>query len=166
MFKAIIAYFLLRLAQAHLKKGRVDKGVALLDRIVSFAPQYHFAYFHLGSHWLEKNDFEKAKNYFREAIKYAPKNSVYYAFLGIALYEQGDYTQARQSLQIALELDSENLLVHNHIAICCLAQGESHTFQKIINERGIFENTDTQIRLLLAMEAYMQRKSLPGEVST
>ena len=155
MIKRLRAYILLRIAHRNFQKGKYARGMELLEQIVVFCPDYHFAYYHLGCRFTELREFSRAQDCYCKALNYAPNNSVYHTFLGIALYEQGAYVEARQSLNMAIKLDPGNLLTHNYLALCCLAENRVDDFKQIVEKQGIFESDDLQIRLLLALEKHL-----------
>ena len=80
MLKRLRAYLRLRKAQKYSQKGKISEAINELENLLSFNPNYHFAYFHLGCLLKKKRELEKAKNAFLKAIELAPKNSVYFGF--------------------------------------------------------------------------------------
>ena len=158
MHKRIFCYILFRLAHWHFYRANINKGIKILENIVKFYPKYDFAYYHLGKIFLEQNQCKKAYDNIIHALKQNPSNSAYHNLLGLILFEQGDYKNAKISLQAAINLDKNNQLTHNYIALCCLGEENIEDFKKIINNQGIFESTDLQIRLLISLEQYLDKK--------
>ena len=156
MITRLWAYILLRMAHRNFRKGKYARGIEFLERIVSFCPNYHFAYYHLGCRFIELREFSRAQDYYLQALTHSPNNSVYHTFLGIAFYEQGAYDQARDSFATAINLDPDNRLTHNYLALCCLAESRVDEFKQIIEKHGIFESDDLQIRLSLALERHLE----------
>jgi len=166
MIKKVYAYFLLRIAQWYIERENFSLGIEKLEKITRIVPEYHYAYFHLAYNLLKINELNKAKNYLIKAIEYAPKNPVYHIFLGIVAYEEGAYKEAKETLQKAIKMDSSNRLSQNYLALCFLAEGQIAEFKKIIEEKGIFENADFQIKFILALERHLKNKKLKTDSGT
>lgn len=157
MFHRIRAFIELKIAQFHCERKQLEKGINILKHIISYAPYYHFAYFHLGYRLLEQEKYADACFYLRQAIQHYSTNSVYHTFLGLALYDQGDYREARKTLADSLQLDTQNLFTYNCLALCDLEEGNFASFKKILDDRGIFESAIIQSRMILALQSYKDK---------
>jgi len=158
MLKRIYSFFMLRKALVLFSKQEEASGYAMLSRIFSFAPEYHFAYFHMACKQADKQDFAQAMLYIKKALTYHPKHPVYHTYKGIFLYRQGSYQEAKESLKNSIKLDEQNHLPYNYLALCHLALQDIKSFQKAMQAKGIFESTEMQIRLITAMETYLRNR--------
>lgn len=157
MFNHIRAFLGLRRAQILFgqdKQEKVERGIAILKKILDSAPHYHYACFHLGHKLTEIGRFEEGISYLKRAVEQNPHNPVYYTFLGMALCDQKAYGEACEVLSEALKLDANNRLTYNCLALCHLGKGDFASFVKILENKGTFESPDMQSRLLLALESY------------
>lgn len=155
------AYFRLRKAQSCFSRGQNEKGIEILQKIQQDVPGYHFALFHLGRKLASLSKMDDALQCLQQAISHAPSNPVYHTFLGLVLYDDGKHEEAKVALLKSLALDSRNQLTHNLLALCALAAGKFGEFQGILKEKGVFESSEVQIRLALALESYRKDRLRP-----
>lgn len=158
MLKNLCSFFALSQAQKNFREGKEEKAIQILEKEIGRNPNYSFAYFHLAKFFLERRELDKAKTWIEKAIECKSGSCVYQTLLGIIYYDQKNYRQAQEAFEKALSLDKHNQLTHNYLSLCFLRQNDVETFQKRIQEKGIFESTDLQIRMMFAMEEHIENK--------
>ena len=159
MLKYIYAFYLLKVGQHYFQNDEVDKGICILEKAIKFASDYHFAYFHLACKLIEIGELSKAEAHINKALEIQPQNSIYHTYLGIIKTKVKEYEKAEESFQKAIGIDPYNQLTYNYLALNHLKQGNLKTFREIITDKGIFENSDVQIEILLSLEHYRRIES-------
>ncbi|HPY73855.1 MAG: hypothetical protein KBC30_00210 [Planctomycetes bacterium] len=158
MLTNFYAFCRLRTAQRKYNQGKENEAIGLLEKNVQKAPKYSFSYLYLARYYLQKNEIDKSFTYILTALELEPKNSVYIMWKGILLYEKKLYDQAKETFLQAAEYDFSNLLIQNYIALCYLQEENFQEFEKILEQKGIFESQDFQIRLLMALTIVVNKK--------
>jgi arylsulfatase A-like enzyme len=95
------------LGEAYRRSGRVDEAIREWNSAASHDPQYQPAYEALGTVWLERHDYTRARTYFLQALTLAPGDPD--AARGAARAEDqlGMPEQAREHWRKACQLEPE-----------------------------------------------------------
>ena len=85
-----------------LGQGRVDEGLAVLEGVVTNAPDVSGPRIDLGIAWHRKGDLEKAEQHLLQALELNPDHPVAHNELGIIYRKTGRFAEARKSYEAAL----------------------------------------------------------------
>lgn len=99
------------LGLALLEKGRIDEGIAHLNKALACNPQQSEKidiYNHIGIAFEDKRDYDQAIQYFQKAVSLGPDNDKIQYNLGTAYLKTGDLDQAILHLQKAATLNVQN----------------------------------------------------------
>ena len=100
-----------RVADEHLRRGRVSPALALCQEGCERFPDYPTGFLLLGRCYRARGNFEEARNLFGLALRLDPQNSAGFAALSEAYEQLGNITLALQCMRQAAFLDpySEDL---------------------------------------------------------
>ena len=100
-----------RVADEHLRRGRVSRALALCQEGCERFPDYPTGFLLLGRCYQARGNFEEARNLFGLALRLDPQNSAGFAALSEAYEQLGNITLALQCMRQAAFLDpySEDL---------------------------------------------------------
>lgn len=93
------------LAQEYIEMGEKTKAEAVLTNAVSANLDSPNAYFLLGNLAIDKNDYEKAQQYYRQTIEKSQQFHQAHYNLALTYLHQGKVSQAKEQVVIALELE-------------------------------------------------------------
>jgi tetratricopeptide (TPR) repeat protein len=113
--KQYLAHY--ELANALIKKGKVDEGIAEFKQTLELNPKYADAHRYLGVTLLyDKNQPDEAIQQFKAALDANPEYAEAYNFLGIALLQKGRPNEAAGDFVLAVELHPHYVLAENNLA--------------------------------------------------
>jgi choline-sulfatase len=102
----VLAHFYLAVCYHRLR--RLDDSAKELDATLAIAPDYWRAEELLGSIWLEKKDYVRAREQFTHLLKGVPGDYGAHFNLGILATRDGKWDEARRHLQAALAADPDS----------------------------------------------------------
>ena len=94
-----------RVADEHLRRGRVSRALALCQEGCERFPDYPTGFLLLGRCYEARGNFEEARNLFEVALRLDPQNSAGFAALSEAYEQLGNITLALQCMRQAAFLD-------------------------------------------------------------
>uniref|UniRef100_A0A4W5KTD9 Cilia and flagella associated protein 70 n=1 Tax=Hucho hucho TaxID=62062 RepID=A0A4W5KTD9_9TELE len=109
----------------HHLTGEFGKAQECYERTLDFvtdATDTHPIYLRLGSIYLQKGEFQRAKTTYLRACKSSP-SCLTWLGLGIACYRLGELTEAEDALTEANILNNENAEVWGYLSLVCLQTG-------------------------------------------
>ncbi|QPJ62083.1 MAG: DUF1049 domain-containing protein [Candidatus Nitronauta litoralis] len=98
-----------RKAESAIASGRLAKGLALYEKILSDNPHHSAALFQLGNHKRAQGEFETAIEYHQKALVADPEDFQALYSLAEDFAAAGDIEQEIETLNRCLELDSNSL---------------------------------------------------------
>ncbi|XP_034987278.1 cilia- and flagella-associated protein 70 isoform X2 [Zootoca vivipara] len=105
--------------------GDFAEAKACYERTISFvtdAKDMHFVYLRLGSIYLERKEYEKAKDIYLLASKKSP-SCLTWLGVGIACYRLKEMAEAEDALSEANALNNNNAEVWAYLALVCMQGG-------------------------------------------
>jgi tetratricopeptide (TPR) repeat protein len=118
----VLAHFYL--AVCHYRSGRLDDAVKTLDDTLIAAPDYPPAQELLGTIWLLKKDYVRARQQFSHLAAIAPENYGAHYNLGILAMREGRREEAGQELRAAAQADPGSAQPHATLGALYCAQGD------------------------------------------
>uniref|UniRef100_A0A8C1UA43 Cilia and flagella associated protein 70 n=1 Tax=Cyprinus carpio TaxID=7962 RepID=A0A8C1UA43_CYPCA len=109
----------------HYEKGDYSQAQSCYERTLDSvldASDTHSIYLRLGSIYLQKGEYEKAKPVFLRACKRSP-SCLTWLRLGIACYRLEELTEAEEALTEANALNNRNPEVWGYLSLVCLRTG-------------------------------------------
>ena len=97
------------LATALLELSNYAEGITLLEKIVAVKPAFITPYLNLGSSYLWRGDFNRAKTQYLHALRLAPRNPQILFLLGLVLVQEGGIDEAIEYYNKALALDADHV---------------------------------------------------------
>lgn len=106
-------------ALAHLRRGQLEQGIAILERVVATAPALSAPQVDLGIAWHLAGDLGKAEAALRAALETSPDHPIAHNELGIVYRKTGRFDAARQSYEAALAIYPGYHFARRNLAILC-----------------------------------------------
>ncbi|MDR3666972.1 MAG: tetratricopeptide repeat protein [Ignavibacteriaceae bacterium] len=143
-------YRLIREAQKMLRKGKWEKGRALIEKAISLCPDKYEGHALLGDYYGYQGDFELAIKSFRIALDKNPSDALGYCSLGQCLLKTNESEEAINNLKMAINLNPK-LMEAYHFLIPELITNENQaeSYKYLIDAFGYFPD-DGKINFLLA----------------
>jgi choline-sulfatase len=120
----VLAHFYL--AVCHYRSRRLDDAVKALDDTLIAAPNYPPAHQLLGTIWLSKKDYVRARQQFAHLAAIAPENYGAHYNLGILAMREGHKEEAVLELRAAARADPGSAQPHATLGALYCAQGDSN----------------------------------------
>jgi arylsulfatase A-like enzyme/Tfp pilus assembly protein PilF len=120
----VLAHFYL--AVCHYRSRRLDDAVKALDATLMIAPDYSPAEELLGTIWLLKKDYVRARQQFAHLAAIAPENYGAHYNLGILAMREGRREEAGLELRAAVRADPGSAGAHAALGALYCAQGDSN----------------------------------------
>lgn len=95
--------FLTSLGNEHLKIGRVQKALPLLQKAHRMAPANPIPAFSIGSCFAAEKKYDSAVVYFERSVSAGGKTPELFYFLGVAKRQLGDFEAAEKNYKLAIE---------------------------------------------------------------
>jgi tetratricopeptide (TPR) repeat protein len=118
----VLAHFYL--AVCYHRSRRLDDSAKELDVTLAIAPDYWRAEELLGSIWLEKRDYVRAREQFTHLLKTAPGDYGAHYNLGILAIRDGRWDEALRQLRAAVDADPHSAPAHYRLGLVLLQQGK------------------------------------------
>jgi choline-sulfatase len=112
------------LAVCYYRSRRLDDALKALDATVMTAPDYPPAEELLGTIWLLKKDYVRARRQFAHLAAIAPENYAAHYNLGILAMREGHMEEAGRELRAAALADSGSTQAHAALGSLSCAQGD------------------------------------------
>jgi tetratricopeptide (TPR) repeat protein len=112
------------LAVCHYRAGRLDDAVKALDDTLTAAPDYSPARELLGTIWLLKKDYVRARQQYSGLAAIAPENYGAHYNLGILAMREGRSEEAGEELRAAARADPGSAQPHATLGALYCAQGD------------------------------------------
>ena len=106
-------------ALVFLRDGQADRGITLLESVVSQAPSATAPRIDLGIAWHRKGELEQAERYLSEALDINPGHPVALTEMGIVYRKTGRFDAARQSYEAAIRVFPGYHHARRNLAILC-----------------------------------------------
>ena len=155
--KNLLSFFSLRYGQWQIRNGNVEKGIATLQKAISINPEYPFLYMHLAGSLAKLERVAEARENMTTAIRLFPQNPTFHLFMGKILLDAAQYEESMAYINTSVTLDSHNQLAWGYLALVNLGMGNLKKFHSILDEHGISENSDLQIRMILLLEKTIRK---------
>jgi serine/threonine-protein kinase len=111
------------LAEALLRSGRGEEGLALYERLVKDRPDDPWRHFRRGYALVEQGRYQEAEAAYREALRLQPDDPDSYCNLGVVLGRLGRYAAAEAACREALRLQPDLPEVHLNRGFLLFQQG-------------------------------------------
>jgi choline-sulfatase len=108
------------LAVCYHRSRRLDDSAKELDATLAIAPDYWRAEELLGSIWLEKKDYARAREQFTHLLKTVPGDYGAHYNLGILASRDGKWEEALRHLRAAVDADPHSAPAHYRLGIVLL----------------------------------------------
>jgi choline-sulfatase len=112
------------LAVAYYRSGRLDDAVKALEATLMTASDYGPAQELLGTIWLLKKDYVRARQQFEHLVAVAPENFGAHYNLGILAMREGRMQDAERELRAAARADSSSAQPHAALGSFYFAKGD------------------------------------------
>jgi tetratricopeptide (TPR) repeat protein len=112
------------LAVAYYRSGRLDDAVKALEATLMIASDYEPARELLGTIWLSKKDYARARQQFEHLVAVAPENFGAHYNLGILAMREGRTQDAERELRAAARADSSSAQPHAALGSFYFAKGD------------------------------------------
>ena len=83
-------------------KAKNDDAIGMLNESIKINPKFYKAYYNMGIIFIEQENFESAKEYFKKSIKYNKDFAYGYYNLGLCAYKENDYKSAKSYFNRAI----------------------------------------------------------------
>ncbi len=163
MISNILSFLALRQGQKRIYAGKLAEGIEIFEKAIAKNPRYPFLYLHLGQALSLQGDYPSAKEWLQKAMEIYPENPVCPMFLGKILIRSELYSEAIEYLEKSLDMDPSNQLTWGYLALAHMGAGNEAKFDSILEEKGLSENSDLQIQIILTLEK--QIRSMQKETS-
>jgi len=87
--------------------GKLDEGIALLEKAVTLKTDDQHYFITLGSAYLQKQEWEKAREAFEKAVELEPGKEDGWNNLGVALFQLKDYAGSKVAFEKSIEVKSD-----------------------------------------------------------
>jgi choline-sulfatase len=155
-----IAYYL---AVCYYRSGLLDDAVTALNASLTTAPDDQPAQQLLGTIWLVKKDYSRAKQQFERLSQLAPGNYGAHYNLGILAIREGRKEDARRELQSAGRADPSSAQPHAALGSFYYAQGDRAGAMDELSPALAIEPKDIASRRMLE-QVRAGRKAVPAVV--
>jgi Flp pilus assembly protein TadD len=112
------------LAVCYYRSGRLDAAVTALNGALTTASDYAPAQELLGTIWLLKKDYARARQQFMHLATVAPQNFGAHYNLGMLAMREGRLQEAERELRAAARADSDSAQPHAALGSLYSAQGD------------------------------------------
>lgn len=112
------------LAVCYYRSGNLDEAVKALDRTLAISPNYAPAQELLGTIWLLKKDYVRARQQFVHLASIAPENFGAHFNLGILSMREGRTEEAERELRAAAHADPHSAQPHAALGSLYSTQGD------------------------------------------
>jgi Tfp pilus assembly protein PilF len=116
----VLAHF--DLAVCYHRSRRLDDSAKELDATLALAPDYWRADELLGSIWLEKKDYARAREQFTHLLKTVPGDYGAHYNLGILASRDGKWNEALRQFRAAVDADPHSAPAHYRLGIVLLQE--------------------------------------------
>lgn len=106
-------------ALTYLRQGQNDKGIEILETLVSSAPHLTAPRIDLGIAYHETGNLEAARNHLEAALETSPAHPIAHNELGIVYRKLGRFGEARQSYEAALAVFPSYHFARRNLAVLC-----------------------------------------------
>jgi tetratricopeptide (TPR) repeat protein len=97
------------LGDAYLRAGKADDAVREWTTVLAYDPEYAPADEAIGSVWLARRDYAKARGYFEQALAVAPGDYAAELELGLICEREGKFKEALEHTEAACKVAPEAL---------------------------------------------------------
>lgn len=140
------------LADALMKKGRLDEAIVHFQKAVEIFPNY-LSINTLGDAFMKNGQLDDAIVHFQKAIKIYPEIPVAHANLGNALLRKGDMAEAIACFRTALRIQPDLVDVHNNLGIGLAEMGKTEEalaeFREVLRIDKDFRDAHCNLATLL-----------------
>lgn len=98
-----------------LEKGKTDKAIKYLEKVLKTEPSFYMAYYQLGEIYIDKKDFEKAEYMLKKVVEIKPNFLPVHLHLGELYLEIKKNYSAINSFEKVIELDPNNFDAHYNL---------------------------------------------------
>ncbi len=114
---------LMHSAQVRSRAGNWIASLNIYRRIIAQRPDFQPAYCELARLYLDRDDFERARELVSEVLKIDPENTEAHFLLGVMEYIEGNFESALRSYRIVEKVDGLDCNLAMNIALVCEALG-------------------------------------------
>jgi choline-sulfatase len=118
----VLGHFNLALSLFELRQ--LDEAIKELQAVLTMAPYYTRADELLGTIWVQRRDYARARDCFNHLLKYAPEDYTAHYNLGVLATLEGKWDEGEQHLDLALAADPNSSEAHNTLGSLYLRRGE------------------------------------------
>ena len=122
------------LAQALIKTGRYDQGMAILKSMASGNANSAEVYQFLGSAYADQGIYASAVEEYRRSLALDASQQRTHFLLGLAFIRQGNWADAVPELRTANQLNSEDVSAKYHLAYALVQTGQKAEAAKLLTE--------------------------------
>ena len=137
------------LAVCYYRAGQLDAAVKALNATLSTAPDDQPAQQLLGTIWLAKKEYLRARQQFEHLAKITPGNYGAHYNLGILAIREGRREDARRELQAASRADAASGQPHAALGSLYLAQGDRGAAMDELRQAVALDPNDSTSRQML-----------------
>jgi arylsulfatase A-like enzyme/Tfp pilus assembly protein PilF len=137
------------LSVCHYRSGRLDEAVKALDDTLTSAPDYPPAQELLGTIWLLKKDYVRARQQFARLAAVAPDSYGAHYNLAILAMREGRKEEAGQELRAAARADPGSAQPHATLGALYCAQGDSNKAESEFRQALVIDPHDEASRKAL-----------------
>lgn len=106
------------------RAGDSKKAIELLNKTISAAPDFVWAFDELGQQYLKENQVDKAIEVLQKAVTLAPKEFDPHLHYGIALLNKRDYFGAEKELRLALQINAAAPTAHMYLGMALVSSSK------------------------------------------
>jgi len=118
----VLGHFNLAVSLFALRK--LDEAIKELQAVLAMAPYYTRADELLGTIWVQRQDYGRARDCFTHLLKYAPEDYTAHYNLGVLATIEGKWDEAERHLGLALKADPKSSEAYNTLGSLYLKRGE------------------------------------------
>lgn len=89
-------------------RGKLDAAIKKYKKVIPHEPDNADLFANLGSLYYRKENYLKARDFYRRAIQIDSSDAVAHQYLGATYYQLGEWDRARKQFRRVLELQPEN----------------------------------------------------------
>jgi choline-sulfatase len=118
----VLGHFNLAVSLFELRQ--LDEAIKELQVVLTMAPYYTRADELLGTIWVQRRDYARARDCFNHLLKYAPEDYTAHYNLGVLATLEDKWDEGKQHLDLALAADPSSSEAHNTLGSLYLRRGE------------------------------------------
>ena len=118
----VMAHFNLAVSLFELRQ--LDEAIKELQAVLTMAPYYTRADELLGTIWVQRQDYTRARECFSHLLKYAPEDYTAHYNLGVLATLEGKWEEGERHLGLALAAEPNSSEAHNTLGSLYLRRGE------------------------------------------